>query len=137
VNSAILRELGAEVRTFKTIRGAMRWLADEDARRVRLEMPLTWGSAPASRVERDKRNATWAALCNCLSPADPYVDGFTLHHIGLFQDWCCAWTSQRELAKDHGMTLYGLRKAMRFVEGVLRARMEARGLLEMEQQAAA
>jgi hypothetical protein len=66
MNSAVLRELGAEVRTFKTVRGAMLWLSEERNRRGRLQQPYEFGSSPRSLEARNVCNATYAALVRCM-----------------------------------------------------------------------
>jgi hypothetical protein len=126
---ALAKELGCEVRRFVSVREAMRWRwrrvaheAPPDAREER-------GSSSWSEANRDRDNATLAMLSKCLEPADPKVDGFTLHYVGIFPAWSCSYENQRDLARREGMTLSELRRTMRFTENVLENRMRVRGLL--------
>ena len=63
---ATLRELGAEHRTFQTVKGAMLWYASQLAARLRVNRDYEWGSTPRSEEERQRTNATFAALAACL-----------------------------------------------------------------------
>lgn len=134
VAAAVLRELGVDVRQFKTIRGLMLWFSDYEARRgaVRSVSDFSTGGGK-SREERERERSTWARIRLCLRESDPEIDNVHVHHAAHLLDWHRAWTPQGELAKDWGFpSLYALRQAMRFTESVLRGRFEARGLLPSE-----
>jgi hypothetical protein len=62
MNSAVLRELGAEVRTFKTDSGCLLWFVQERARRMGIQVKLETGTIPISREAREVQNATYASL---------------------------------------------------------------------------
>jgi hypothetical protein len=102
MNSAVLRELGAEVRTFKTVRGAMLWLSEERNRRGRLQQPYEFGSSQRSLEARNVCNATYAALVRCMNPAG-------LPFVWLLPEWHRGWTPRKELAFDAGLTEWSLR----------------------------
>lgn len=122
----LLRGLRCEHRTFRTVKGAMVWFAryganDGDGNDVRVQQSVE---------SRERNQNTYAMLLLVLRPTAP-DDGFTLVHIGKLVDWHCAYTPQRELAKDWGFrTFYECRQVMRFTENVLEVRLRARGLLE-------
>ena len=120
---AIRRELGCEPRKFKTVRGAMLWLSEERAKRLRMEQPYEAGATPRSLEARDRANATYGDLVRCMNPVD-------LPLIWVLPEWHRGWTPRKELAQDLGLSEYTLRKAMRFTEGKVKSRLEDAGLLE-------
>jgi hypothetical protein len=130
----LLRELRCEHRTFRTVKGALVWFAryradDRDDNGVRV---------PASKEARERTQNTYSFLLLALCPTAPDVDQFNLLHIEKLIDWHCAWVPQKELAKDWGFpNMYTLRQTMRFTEGVLRNRLEVRGLLREGERMAA
>lgn len=74
VAAEVLRELHAEARTFRTVKGTLLWYRDQLARRLRVNRDPS--SAGAGSGERD--DATFAAVAACLRmyhPADLDGDG--------------------------------------------------------------
>jgi hypothetical protein len=71
MNSAVLRELGAEVRTFKTDSGCLLWFVQERARRMGIQVKLESGATPISREAREIQNATYASIAASLTEAAP------------------------------------------------------------------
>lgn len=78
----ILRELHAETRKFRTVKGALLWYRDELARRVRATRdPASIGMGGGARDD-----ATFAAIAVCLKsqyhPADDQGDGLAFVPVG-------------------------------------------------------
>lgn len=71
ISSALLKELHAEARTFKTVAGCLLWYASERARRMGVVVPLEVGTAPRSVESRNQADATYAKIANCLVPRHP------------------------------------------------------------------
>lgn len=130
----IERELGAEKRTFRSVRAALLWYqAVLDGPAPLRASPLEQGSR-SSQEQRDKVNATCASIRLCLRVRDPGVDQVALQHVGLLEDWHRAWVPQQQLAQKAGFpSLHALRLTMNHTQTVLEARMRARGLLREEQ----
>lgn len=128
---ALRQQLGAEVRRFYSVQGAMRWRWARQQGRESLTGTLGASGVGTVRSaeERDRENATYALLTRCLESADRDTDGFHLRYVGLFEAWCCSFESQAELGASVGMKLSELRRTMNWTEQILRRRMESRGLL--------
>lgn len=122
-----LRELHCEHRVFRSVKAAMVWFAryganDGDGNDVRVQQSLE---------SRERNQNTYAMLLLALRPTAPGVDGFELQHVGKLADWHCAYTTQREMAKDWGFpSFYATKRAMRWTETVLEQRLRVRGLIE-------
>lgn len=122
----LLRGLRCEHRTFRSVKGAMVWFAryganDGDGNDVRVQQSVE---------SREQNQNTYAMLLLVLRPTAP-DDHFELVHIGKLPDWHCAYTTQREMAKDWGFpNLHTLRQTMRWTEQVLEQRLRTRGLLK-------
>lgn len=133
----VLRELGVEVRKFKSVKGVLLWYDQYSMRRgaTRSTSDFAPGGGGKSFAERERERATWARIKGSLKQRAPEVDVFVLHHVWALFEWYEADRSQRELAADLGFpNLHTLRATMLFTERVLRGRLERRGLLEPEKR---
>ncbi|HEY2848371.1 MAG TPA: hypothetical protein VGI97_00710 [Gemmatimonadaceae bacterium] len=130
VPSSVVRELGCEVRCFKSVQGAMRWYWRRGLADLSPDGPPDPRCSLASaEAARDRDAATSVLIGRCLEADDPEIDRYHLHYAGLFIAWCCSFDNQRDIADERGMTLSELRRTMRFTETVVAMRMRVRRLL--------
>lgn len=130
-----LRELGAETRLFRSVRGALLWYADQLGRRRRVSAGFEAHGAPISREAIDRTNATFAAVAYCLRSvhhADtrpPPVAGWGEKLLWLVAWYESTWGDGSVLAQQAGLTRWAFTRQCRRTERILRGRMEAAGLL--------
>lgn len=67
VAAEVLRELGAEKRTFRTPRHVLLWYQEQLAARLRVNRDPASVGTPSNRRARDQREATFAAIGVCLA----------------------------------------------------------------------
>jgi len=133
IPSQTLRELGAETRTFRTVKGAMLWYAGQLANRLRVNRDFEAGVVPRSTESINRANATFAALAGCLRSYHPADTESPL--LGEHVLWLVAWYETTEgdgqyLADWAEMSRWAFVKRCRKTERTLRKRMEQAGLLE-------
>jgi hypothetical protein len=108
IADAALRELGAQARTFTSVAGALLWYAEQRARRSGRAIPLESGST-RSQEDRDRVEATYAAIVGCLTAAAPEdweptvlreedVEALVAWYEVHFAEYAC--TSDEERAKS-------------------------------------
>src|SRR3954470_5053094 len=103
----MLRELGAQTRTFRTVKGAMLWYASQLARRLRVNRGFDTGSVPTSREHIEQTNATFAALAGCLRgfhPADVESPLAGEHVVQLVAWYETTWGDGEFLARQAGVS---------------------------------
>jgi hypothetical protein len=137
MNSAVLRELGAEVRTFKTDSGCLLWFVQERARRMGIQVKLESGATPISREAREIQNATYASIAASLTEAAPSDYSFdppiTEERLNQLVHFYLSDEPQQALADKLGMSWARFCKEARRTRNVIRRRMRARGLIEGHQ----
>jgi hypothetical protein len=137
MNSAVLRELGAEVRTFKTDSGCLLWFVQERARRMGIQVKLESGATPISREAREVQNATYASIAASLTEAAPSDYSFdppiTEERLNQLVHWYLSDEPQQSLADRLGMSWARFCREARRTRNVIRRRMYARGLIEGRQ----
>lgn len=130
LTAAVLRELGAELRTFRSLKDAVRWYDAYGSRQQRITKDLATIGTPMSRSEAEKARATHAALMCCFRPRDPGIDDDDLTTlIGPTLSWICGAVSRVHLADEQQLTEHQFSRWVARGETVLRGRLRARGLL--------
>ena len=122
VAAEVLRELGAEVRCFQTVRGALLWYRDQLAKRLRVNRDPASVGTPTSREERDQRQATFAAVAVAIRDVKDIA-------------WLVCWYETRYgdgvwLADRYGVSRWAFMRRMRRVEREVRERMQEQGVVE-------
>lgn len=133
VDATVLRELGAETRTFRTVKGAMLWYAGQLAVRLRVNQGYEVGTAPRSQEARERTNATFAAIAGCLRSyhtADLESPLPGEHVLWLVAWYETTWGDGQFLADKAGLSRWAFTRRCRKTERTLRRRMECAGLLE-------
>lgn len=132
ISAALAKDLGCEVKRFRTVQSAMRWYWRRNLADLSPDGPPDPRcslASVASEADRERDAATAVLIGRCLEADDPEIDRYHLHYAALFIAWCCSFDNQRELAREQGMTLGLLRRTMRFTEVVVGERMKVRRLL--------
>jgi len=122
---AQLRELGAEKLRFESVKRAVIWYRREAARRIWrcTVMELEIGRIPFSTEDRNRNNATFAAIAVCLKG---------IEHIPWLVGWYegDGWGDGTWLAEQAGMTRWRFQRRCRKTERELRRRLESADLME-------
>lgn len=122
VTAEVLRELGAEHRTFHTVRGALLWYRDQLAQRLRVNRDPADMGTPTNQRERDQKAATFAAVAYATRGVQDIA-------------WLVCWYETRYgdgvwLADRYGCSRWAFMRRMRKVEREVRGRLEDAGVLE-------
>lgn len=132
IPTLVLRELGAETRRFRSVKGALLWYAAQLARRLRVNRGYDEG-CPTSRERIDQTNATFAAIAACLSayhPADIESPIPGAHIVWLVAWYETTWGDGEFLAQQAGLSRWVFTRRCRKTERALWRRMEEAGLME-------
>ena len=129
--AALARELGAEVRQFKSVAHAVLWYIVQKERRSLRAAPMERGASRAPQSHIDSMQATYARLIPVMEsqrdPAD-LDDEFLLFWRRV--DDLSRWYANGDgLQGELGLGEQALAGYCRLTESVLRRRLEARGLL--------
>jgi hypothetical protein len=135
-SAALARELGGEVRCFKSPREAVLWYVAQKARRSLRSVPLESGSGRPPQEHVDQVHATYAKLALCIERQHDEADlddefllfGRRVAHLATWYV-SSAERGQQSLADAMGFTAAELAKYCLLTESVIRRRMQARGLL--------
>lgn len=139
-NSAILRELAAQPRTFRNVKHAILWYRDQLAGRLRTSRDVSDVGTPRSRESIDIADATFAAIAQCLRrthPADHDPESAAYLASGERLLWLVAsyearWGDNTWLADKAKLTRWSFTRLCRRTERVLHVRLEYANLLEGE-----
>jgi hypothetical protein len=127
----IERALGAEVRQFFTVKGALKWMMTHSSRMTSLEQNLARVGGSANLRKIAIAHATYARILSCLQPTMPGVDE---ENIGTRADELVAWLngnrSKSYLADEAGITEHWLSIRVGKTERIVMGRMRARGLIK-------
>lgn len=128
----LARELGAEIRQFKSVAHCVLWYVAQKERRSLRAHPMERGISRAPQAYIDAQQATYARLVLVMEtqrdPADVEED-FLLFWRRI--EDLARWYehSAIHLADELGMSEDAVNSYCRFTERVVRRRLEARGLL--------
>lgn len=132
VPSYVVRELGCEAKTFRSVAHCVLWYVAQKERRSLRANPMEWGASRAPQAYIDEQQATYARLVVVMEsqrdPAD-LEDDFLLFWRRI--EHLARWYghSAQSLQDELGLGEQGLAGYCRFTERVLRRRLEARRLL--------
>lgn len=133
VTAEVLRELGAEVHQFKSLKQAVRWCDRYAAGKQRVNRDPASVGAPMSRAAAERDRATYAALLCCFRKRDPGIDDDDLGTLlQATLDFVCGYSSVWYLAEEHGLTEHGFSLWVARGERVLRRRLTVRRLMSVE-----
>jgi hypothetical protein len=125
------QQIGAEVKKFFTVAGALKWMMAHSARQTSLEQNLSRAGGDADLKKMARAHATYARILSCLQPKMADVDG---ENIATRVDELVAWLngdrSKSFLADEAGLTEQRLSKRVGKTEQIVKARMNARGLIK-------
>ena len=134
--AALARELGCEVRRFKSVKEAVLWYVAQKSRRSLRALPLESGSGRPRQEHVDQVQATYARLVPCLEQerdAADLDDEILLfgRRVADLASWyvSSAERGQQSHADEMGMTAVELAQYCGYTESIIRRRMRARGLL--------
>lgn len=131
-SAALARELGCEVRQFKSTAHAVLWYVAQKERRSLRAVPMERGASRAPQAYIDAQQATYARLVVVMeSQRDP---------ADLEDDFLLFWRRIEHLVRWYGHSAQSLQDELdlgeqglaaycRFTERVLRRRLEVRGML--------
>lgn len=131
-SAALARELGCEVRCFKSTAHAVLWYVAQKERRSLRAHPMERGISRAPQAYLDAQQVTYARLIVVMEtlqdPAD-VEDDFLLFWRRI--EDLARWYehSAIHLADELGMSEDAVNSYCRFTERIVRRRLEARGLL--------
>lgn len=125
-------------RTFHSPRQALLWYRDQLASRLRCTRDLEGVSVRLSAEARERRDATFAKLANCLRrdhPADVEPESAQWLMSGERVAWLLAsyearWGDNTWLADRANLTRWTFTRLCRRTERVLRRRLDFAGLLD-------
>jgi hypothetical protein len=127
------RELGAGVRQFFTVKGAVKWMMAHHTRLVSLQQNPERGGGGQSREKIVQAQATYARILSCLQATMPDVDSENLTgRTDELVAWLCGERSQEYLADEAGLSVQMLSRRVGKAERVVKERMRARGLLKTD-----
>lgn len=141
MNAEVLRELGCEHRTFRTVKGALLWYVDQMLTKLRMNHALGEERVRLSVEERERGRATLAKVRNCCEEAhesDAEITGMRLREMlplrGELLMYLIAWYEAdygdgARLARKAAMTRWAFDRRCQRTEKILRHRMQAAGLL--------
>lgn len=128
VTAELLREFGAEVQCFRSLKHAVRWFNDFGGGGS--DFGNGGGGCPRPREAIEMDNATYSALLLCFRWRDPGVDDEDLRNLlGPTLDYVCGDFSLVHLADRADLSEQGFTRWVARGERVLRWRLRARGLL--------
>jgi hypothetical protein len=133
IAAEVLREFGAEVRRFKSLKQAVRWYDAYRARQYRVNRDLSDFGSSTSRARIEQSRATYAALLLCFRSRDSGIDDDELGTLlPATLDFVCGERSLVYLAERNGLTEHGFSLWVARGERVLKRRLQARRLLLVE-----
>jgi hypothetical protein len=133
VAADVLRELGAQTRTFSGLVHVLTWWRAERSRRTLRAVPLELGSGPSCAERQNETNATFARVTRCMGEHDEHdVEEWPLSSWRI--DALAHWLASDEVGRIYMLDRLRWSEpvAQRFMDetaSVLRRRMQGRGLI--------
>jgi hypothetical protein len=133
VAADVLRELGAQTRTFSGLVHVLTWWRAERSRRTLRAVPLELGSGPSCAERQNETNATFARVTRCMGEHDEHdVEEWPLSSWRI--DALAHWLASDEVGRIYMLDRLRWSEAVaqRFMDetaSVLRRRMQGRGLI--------